>query len=470
MYRGGWPDSVGRRVLPGLLAASLVIATGPVAATAAQEGAAEDEKLAISADARFRLEATREAGQRPASSRRQNRATLLCIEADCLIIHRMDAMTEDPLEPALPSDSGGETTSGRGVSELALLGGARPEALSPFAHLGGQQRIAADPGRSLDARLEAFEDIKDSEVGDTNLTRARNIERQFGIRQLFLKFDGGNPTGTQKDRIAFAQVEDSMRRGFDSITVATCGNYGAALTLAASVAGLRCVVFVPKKFHTRRFAEMEGRGAEIRFVDGDYEASVEASSRWAKERDSYNANPGGVNTTLQLQVYGEIAYEIYDELRDAPAAVAAPVSNGTTLAGIYKGFVRLYRRGKTSRIPKMIAGSSSGKNPIVRSFLKGLETCADLDPARLHETAINEPLINWHSADGQHALDAVRDSGGWAGDSSDRSMLRYSKILRQEEGLSVLPASSAGLAVLLDRHQREALPGDRYVAVLTGRR
>ena len=115
---------------------------------------------------------------------------------------------------------------------------------------------------------------------------------------------------------------------------------------------------------------------------------------------------------------GEIAFKSYDELRDAPAVVAVSVSNGTTLAGIYKGFVRLYRRGKTSRIPKMVAGSSSGKNPIVRSFAKRLEVCEDLDPARLHETAVNEPLINWHSADGQQALDALRASGGWAGNAS----------------------------------------------------
>lgn len=368
------------------------------------------------------------------------------------------------------SDGSTATGSGAGVSELALLGGAQPEALSPFADLADERRIAADPAQSLEARLEAFEDIMDSEVGDTNLTRARNVERQFGLRQLYLKFDGGNPTGTQKDRIAFAQVEDSMRRGFDTITVATCGNYGAALALAASVAGLRCVIFVPSGFHTRRLSEMGQRGAEIRTVAGDYEASAVESSRWALETESYDANPGGVNTSLQLQAYGEIAFEIYDELRDAPAAVAVPVSNGTTLAGIYKGFVRLYRRGKTSRIPKMVAGSSSGKNPIVRSFFKGLETCEDLDPSRVHETPINEPLINWHSADGQHALDAIRDSEGWAGNASDRAMLRHSKLLRENEGLSVLPASSAGLAVLLEQHQKSALPGDRYVAILTGRR
>ncbi|MFW5645336.1 MAG: threonine synthase, partial [Bacteroidota bacterium] len=72
-----------------------------------------------------------------------------------------------------------------------------------------------DPEEDLVARLEAYEDIFNMEVGDTSLTRVRNIERETGLRQLYIKFEGGNPTGTQKDRIAFAQCMDAIRRGFD---------------------------------------------------------------------------------------------------------------------------------------------------------------------------------------------------------------------------------------------------------------
>ncbi|MDH4219896.1 MAG: pyridoxal-phosphate dependent enzyme, partial [Candidatus Aminicenantes bacterium] len=92
-----------------------------------------------------------------------------------------------------------------------------------------QKHVAANKTLPLESRLEAYEDIFDSEIGDTHLSRARNIEREVGLRQIYLKFEGGNPTGTQKDRIAFAQVLDAMRRGFDSITMATCGNYGVAM-------------------------------------------------------------------------------------------------------------------------------------------------------------------------------------------------------------------------------------------------
>lgn len=356
------------------------------------------------------------------------------------------------------------------IDSFSLLDDASSYFPAIRVELDDQQRIAADPERSLEERLEAFEDIRDSEIGDTNMARARNIEHQVGLRQIYLKFDGGNPTGTQKDRIAFNQAMDALRRGYDSITVATCGNYGAAVALAAQVAGLKCVIYIPEQFHTKRIKEIEEFGAEIRRVPGNYEDSVRISTEAADAEDMYDANPGGINTPIQLKGYAQIAFEIYDELRDAPYAVAIPVSNGTTLAGIYKGFVSLYRRGKTSRIPRIVAGSSYGKNPIVSAFLKNLPKCIDLSPEAVKETEINEPLINWHSIDGDLALDAIRQSRGWAADATDKEMTQYAKLIREKEGMNVLPASTAGLIALLEKHAQAQLPGDRYVVILTGRK
>jgi len=329
--------------------------------------------------------------------------------------------------------------------------------------------IAANRANPIEERLAAYEDIVDSEVGDTTLARARNVEREVGLRQIYVKFEGGNPSGTQKDRIAFAQAMDALRRGFDTITLATCGNYGSAMALAASLAGLGCVIHIPGNYHTKRVKEMVELGAEIVRVDGDYEAAVESSSELAERMELYDANPGGANTALQLSAYGEIAYELYDELRDAPAAVAVPVSNGTTLAGIYKGFLSLYRRGKTSRMPRVVAGSSYKKNPIVQAFVKGAPTCEDLSREKIHETKVNEPLVNWHSIDGDYALQGVRETQGWAGDASDKDMLSLTRLIREREGLHILPASTAGFVALIDGHHKEPLPNDRYVVILTGR-
>jgi len=353
---------------------------------------------------------------------------------------------------------------------FSLLDGAtsRVPAITPELYFAS--RIARDRTKPLEERLENFEIILDSEVGDTSLTRARNIEREIGLRQIYLKFEGGNPTGTQKDRIAFSQALDALRRGYSEITVASCGNYGAAIALASYLAGLHCLIYVPEGYHANRIKEIKSLGAELIKVPGDYEQAVIVSRQKAEENGYYDANAGGSNTNLQFKAYGEIAYEIYDELRDAPAAVAVPASNGSTLAGIYRGFISLYNRGKTSRIPRLIAGSSYGMNPIVNAFVKNMPNCCDLDPDKIHNTSVNEPLINWRSIDGDYALTAIRQSHGWAAYATDKSMVDYARLIRDKEGLNVLPASTAGLIALLDRHKKEAYPSDRYVVILTGRK
>lgn len=159
-----------------------------------------------------------------------------------------------------------------------------------------------DKNKSLIDRLESFEDIINLEVGDTGLSRAKTIEREFDIRQLYIKYEGDNPTGTQKDRIAFAQVYDALRRDFETISLATCGNYGVAVALAANLAGLHCKIFIPASYHTERIKEMEALNAEIIRLEGNYEDVVKLSTEFATEHEWYDANPGGVNTPLQMRL------------------------------------------------------------------------------------------------------------------------------------------------------------------------
>lgn len=351
-----------------------------------------------------------------------------------------------------------------------MLDGAKPDHAGVSKESQLLSSMVKDPALSLVDRLESYEDIINLEVGDTSFTRARNVEREQGTRQLYLKFEGNNPTGTHKDRIAFNQCLDALRREYDTITLGSCGNYGAAVALAASLAGIRCVIVIPEMYHTDRIAEIESYGAEINRISGSYEETVLYSIRMAEEKQWYDANPGGANTPLQIMSYAEIANEIYDVLREAPKMVAVPVSNGTLIAGVYRGFVSLYKRGKTSRIPRMIAASSTHKNPIIYSFRKNLDQCIDLIPEKIKETRVNEPLINWHSFDGEEALFALRQSGGDAFHISDEKMLRLSKVLKEKEGLHVLPASTAGLAALIELNASEPLEPDRYVIILTGKR
>ncbi|WP_116105593.1 pyridoxal-phosphate dependent enzyme [Lewinella sp. IMCC34191] len=315
-------------------------------------------------------------------------------------------------------------------------------------------------------RLHAFSQIIEREVGDTWLRRSRGLERDFDHDQLYLKFEGDNPTGTQKDRIAFAHVEEALANGHERVVLATCGNYGVAVALAASLAGLRCEIFLPASYHSKRLGEMEQLGANLHRPEGTYEDTVRISSEWAQREGGYDANPGAENTDLQLRAYADIATEIVRSLGKVPDRVAVPVSNGTLLAGIFYGFERMMNNGHTDRLPRMLAASSIRKNPIVTSFLAGSRRCVDLDPNKIRETNINEPLINWHSFDGQEALNAVWKSGGGACHVTDEQMRKMSSYLSQKEALQVLPASTAGLIGLTAEESDHSV----QIAVLTAKR
>ncbi len=327
-------------------------------------------------------------------------------------------------------------------------------------------QTSSNPTAPQMERIQAFSEIIDLEIGDTWLRRSKGLERDFDQRKLFLKFEGDNPTGTQKDRIAFAHVEEALSIGHSRVALATCGNYGVAVSLAAKLAGLGCEIFLPAGYHSKRLGEMEQLGATIHRPKGTYEDTVDLCRAWAGQHGCYDANPGGDNTDLQLRAYASIAQEIVHSLGEVPDRIAVPVSNGTLLAGIFSGFQRLLRNGHIDRLPRMIAASSIRKNPIVTSFLAGSKRCVDLDPATIRETSINEPLINWHSFDGQEALNALYESGGGASHITDEKMRKMSAYLSQKDALQVLPASTAGLIALTEEETEYSM----QIAVLTAKR
>jgi len=334
------------------------------------------------------------------------------------------------------------------------------------------QKLAAvvrDPTTSTEAKLSAFDELVDMEVGDTALVRARGLERATGITKLYLKYEGDNPTGTQKDRIAFAQVRAAIASKLDTIALATCGNYGVAVALAAHLAGLTCRIYIPAGYHTEREAEMIKLGAIVSRLSGTYEEVVEKSSVLAKAEGWSDANPGNRNAELQLAAYAKIGQEIRLALPQGADWCAVPVSNGTLLAGIYKGLLDAQAQ-ETDSPPKMLAGSSTHKNPIIQSFLAGHESCQDLNPQKISETIVNEPLINWHAFDGDHALNALKHSKGAAVNVSDKNLLATAALVKKTEGYNVLPASTAGLFGLIKMHENKTLKLGNYVAVLTARR
>ena len=309
-------------------------------------------------------------------------------------------------------------------------------------------------------------------LGSTTFIESRNVARAVGCERLYLKFEGGNPTGTQKDRIALAIMDHAKHVGATAVTSASCGNFGTALAWAARLYEIPAHIYIPKGYHVPkdRMKRMHEAEAIIHYHPGQYEDLVELSIQEAKENGWFDANPGSDSVkSISLDAYGEIANEIYRDIRKAPDYVFCPVGNGTTIAGIYMGFKRLQEVGKIPQVPKMVATSTRRGNPIVKSWKVKSRTIVDLGRDEIKETKFNEPLTNWHSYDGQEALDCLYESNGFADYASEAKMMEFAKVLRQEEGLYVLPASASTLAVISDLADNFVTIKGNFVAILTGR-
>ena len=177
-------------------------------------------------------------------------------------------------------------------------------------------------------------------------------------------------------------------------------------------AGLDCVIYIPRRIipgAARRCGSWEPKYLRSK---ADYEDAVAL----------LKSTPGASNITTPTRAATIPVFSSKPTVRSPTKSTtncATPQSCGGSrfqwnrLAGVYKGFLSLYRRGKTSRMPIMVAGSSAHKNPSFLLF-QGKDHCIELEPGSIKETEINEPLINWHSFDGDHALRALYKTNGWA--------------------------------------------------------
>ncbi len=304
-------------------------------------------------------------------------------------------------------------------------------------------------------------------IGQTSLVKSTRIAKEIGLKELYLKLEGENPTGTHKDRLAIQHVDDAIIRGYDTISVGSCGNYGVAMSFVACKSNLACRVYLPRKYSGEMIETIKGYGAQAILVEGSYEDAVIESRRQAENNGWYDANPGTKNTPTALVAYVDISEEILEDLGETPSTVSIPMGNGTTLAGVHLGFRLLWHKKRATSIPRMIGVSSQGNNSITHSFSNGLHDMEDLEPGDLNETEVNEPLLNWHAYDGQEALNAIYDTHGMAVGLTDREMLHYNELLK-EEGISSLPASASALGGLKRFIVENGIEGKHVVLLTSG--
>ena len=275
---------------------------------------------------------------------------------------------------------------------------------------------------------------------------------------VWFKCEGINPTGSFKDRGSSIEITKAIQLGVKNVCCASTGNMGASVAAYCARAGMRCKIFLFGRASNIKIKQIEAHGAEIVEINGDYIEALEKCEEFAKKNNWYLMGDYSYRSEGQKSV----GFEIADQMNWVPPGnVLAPMGNGTLIYAMWDGFKELKTMGLTDKLPKMIGFQSEGCSPIVNAFKKDYTMVSPVDNPKTLATAIEcgDPL------DGKKALNALRDSGGFAETLTDQEIVDAQLLLAREEGLFVEPSGAVSLAGYLK--VRKKLNG-KVVCVLTG--
>jgi len=299
-------------------------------------------------------------------------------------------------------------------------------------------------------------------VGWTPIMSAPRLADWAGLRTLFVKDEGRNPTASFKDRASAVGVARAAARRARIVACASTGNAASSLAGAAAGLGLRAVIFVPEFAPEPKVAQLLVFGARVIRVRGTYDETWELCQRACERYGWYNRN-AAVNPSL-VEGKKTCGLEIAEQMgREVPDGGAVSVGDGCTLAGTWKGLQEMHALGFIPRVPRMLGVQAQGARPLVDAFEAG----GDLVPGRAQTIA--DSICVGHPRNWRKALRAVRASGGTFVAVPDEAILDAMRESGRRAGVFGEPAGVAGLAGLAQAVREGIVAHDETaLAVVTG--
>ena len=290
--------------------------------------------------------------------------------------------------------------------------------------------------------------------GNTPLIKADNLAKKIGLdAEIYLKFEGCNPTGSFKDRGMTMAVSKAKETGSGAIICASTGNTSASAAAYGAKAGMRTFVLIPDGYIALgKLSQAMMYGAEIIAINGNFDQALEAVRAIAEK---YPITL--VNSVNPYRIEGQKtgAFEICNALGQAPDYHFIPVGNAGNITAYWKGYKEWHTAGKISLLPKMMGFEAEGSAAIVRGerILKP-ETLATA-------IRIGNPA-SWKQAE------AARDeSNGMINCVTDEEIVKAYKLIASTEGVLAEPASAASVAGLI-KFKDKVKAGSKVVCILTG--
>jgi threonine synthase len=291
--------------------------------------------------------------------------------------------------------------------------------------------------------------------GSTPLVRSLYLEKELGCGELYFKLEGCNPTGSFKDRGMVVAIAKAVEEGSCSVICASTGNTSASAAAYGARFGLDVVVMVPKgKIALGKMAQAIAYGAKIIAIQGNFDQALQIVRSLA-ERHPVTL----VNSVNPYRIQGQktAAFEIVDDLGNAPDYFFIPVGNAGNITAYWKGFSEYNKSGRAEKTPKIFGFQAAGAAPIVKGKI--------IESPRTLATAIRIG----NPASWKGAVAARDESGGLIDSVTDDEIVEAYKLLARKEGVFGEPASAASVAGLIKAVNNGLnLSGKKVVCIITG--
>lgn len=307
-------------------------------------------------------------------------------------------------------------------------------------------------------RLPVSDDTRIISLGEGNtpLIRLNNIPRELKPHvDIYIKYEGLNPTGSFKDRGMTMAVTKAVEEGSKAIICASTGNTSAAAAAYAARAGIACFVLIPDgKIALGKLAQAMIHGAVVIQIQGNFDEGMDLVKKVANEAPVTIVN--SINP-YRLQGQKTAAFEIIEELGAAPDYHYLPVGNAGNITAHWMGYCEYAEHGICNNRPVMVGFQAAGAAPFIAGKM--------IDNPETVATAIRIG----HPQSWDKAWQVQKDSSGWFGMQSDEEILAAQKLLAMKEGIFCEPASATSLAgALHDIKHGKIAAGSRIVCTLTG--
>ena len=299
-------------------------------------------------------------------------------------------------------------------------------------------------------------------VGWSPLYKADRLAGVLGLKTLYIKDDGQNPTASLKDRASAMAVVKAREAGADTIACSSTGNAASSLAGNAAAAGLSTYIFVPSRAPKGKVAQLMIFGATVISVDGSYEDTFALSKAAIDRWGWYNRN-AAINPYLS-EGKKTVSFELMEQLHwQVPDYVALSVGDGCTIAGVWKGLKDLYETGFIDRLPKLLSVQAEGCCPLNRA----LQTGEPWSP--MEENTLADSIAVGVPRNADKALNAVRESNGIAVNVSDEEILDSMRLLGRTQGVFGEPAGVTGTAGVKKALELGLIdPDSTVVSIVTG--